>query len=375
MRLARRAGLRTAPALLALSLLAGSAAGQSGWVVDASAGGAEHDPVAARIDTRSAVLGLLYQGPAWLYLSAAAPLDSEGLPWGAAGVGSRLETRRAGIGLGADLGLHAFGYRDPTLDEVGGGGTVEALPFVALARGNARLEVGSGLLHYRSRFGGETVLRRTLHQSAARLAYFPSPRLRLEAETRLARAEEGDYPFAGAGADLSLPRGLLWGRFGRWLSDDMDGPVWSVGGSLRVTERVRVRASYERASEDPLYWNLPRRSWSVGVSHALGGAPRRAAPAAIAPAAPAGSVTLRLPLAEAAEAPAVAGDFNDWTPVPMTRAGDAWTLTLPLEPGVYRYAFRRADGSWFVPESVPGRVDDGFGGHSAVLVVQGPPGG
>ena len=40
-----------------------------------------------------------------------------------------------------------------------------------------------------------------------------------------------------------------------------------------------------------------------------------------------------------------------------------------LAPGVYHYAFVAEDGTWFVPESVPGRQDDGMGGHTAVLVV------
>jgi len=53
----------------------------------------------------------------------------------------------------------------------------------------------------------------------------------------------------------------------------------------------------------------------------------------------------------------------------MVRQGDAWVLTLPLGRGVYRYAYRGADGEWFVPEGTPGRQDDGFGGVAAVLIV------
>jgi hypothetical protein len=53
----------------------------------------------------------------------------------------------------------------------------------------------------------------------------------------------------------------------------------------------------------------------------------------------------------------------------MTLAGGEWTATLVLPRGVYRYAFRRPDGSWFVPEGTPGRTDDGMGGAAAVLVV------
>ncbi len=53
----------------------------------------------------------------------------------------------------------------------------------------------------------------------------------------------------------------------------------------------------------------------------------------------------------------------------MAREGRFWTVTLPVRAGVHRYAFRAADGDWFVPASVPGRTDDGFGGVSAIVVV------
>lgn len=355
--------------LLALVTFVLSAAGQS-WVVDASAGGAEYKPIAAGISTRSAILGLHYQDVPWLYIAAGMPLDSGGLPWGAGGLGSRLETRMAGVELGADVAVHAFGYRDPSLGTWGVGGSTEALPFVALSRGSARLELQTGLLHFQSRFG-ETTLRQTLHQSVAQLFYRPAPQLSLTGEARLARADEGDYPYAGASAELSFSRGELWGDFGRWISEDMTTPEWSIGGSAQLTERIRMRAWYAQESENPLYWNLPRRSWNIGVSHTLGRVPGTALamPLPLAPEVVGGKVILRLPLDEADAAPAVAGDFNQWKPVMMTRSQDAWVVSLAVPPGVYHYAFRRKDGSWFVPESVPNRVDDGFGGFSAVLVV------
>jgi hypothetical protein len=68
-------------------------------------------------------------------------------------------------------------------------------------------------------------------------------------------------------------------------------------------------------------------------------------------------------------APSVAGEFSEWRPTTMTRAGDVWILDLPLESGVYRFSFVSASGEWFVPERYPGRIDDGFGGWVALLVV------
>jgi hypothetical protein len=53
----------------------------------------------------------------------------------------------------------------------------------------------------------------------------------------------------------------------------------------------------------------------------------------------------------------------------MARDGSRWTYTAHLDPGVYHYSFVGEDGTWFVPESVPGRQSDGMGGYVAVLVV------
>jgi hypothetical protein len=53
----------------------------------------------------------------------------------------------------------------------------------------------------------------------------------------------------------------------------------------------------------------------------------------------------------------------------MLREGAGWTYATQLKPGVYHYAFVAEDGTWFIPDSVPGRQDDGMGGQVAVLVV------
>ena len=80
-------------------------------------------------------------------------------------------------------------------------------------------------------------------------------------------------------------------------------------------------------------------------------------------------VTFELPGAVGAASAYLAGDFNNWRPVPMQREGREWVIRLPLKAGVYHYAFRSAGGEWFVPASVAGRRDDGMGGQVAMLVV------
>ena len=66
----------------------------------------------------------------------------------------------------------------------------------------------------------------------------------------------------------------------------------------------------------------------------------------------------------------VAGDFNEWTPVPATRAANGvWYADLRIAPGQYRYAFRVNGKEWRVPHGATA-VEDGFGGKSAWLTVQ-----
>lgn len=64
----------------------------------------------------------------------------------------------------------------------------------------------------------------------------------------------------------------------------------------------------------------------------------------------------------------VAGSFNDWTPVGMTRVGRAWEATVRVAPGVHQVAVRRGGGPWRAPAGLP-RARDEFSGEHGVLVV------
>jgi hypothetical protein len=339
------------------------------WTLDAYAGRAVHDAVAADAGTHNGVLGLRYSGFGgdWFYLSAAAPLAAGDPVWGAAGLGRRITADGAGFTYGIDLGGHGHGYRDPTLSLVGAGATLEALPFLSLKAGNARLELHSGVRQYASTFSGESQAR-TLHDSGGRLIVRPDAALELAAEARYARAEEASYPYAGGSAALQSGVLEVWASLGRWFSDASPDPAWSSGASFRLNPRFDLWTSVRQEAIDPLYWNGSRRSWNVGMSRRLGsiaGAGRT-----LRPEHSVGHVTIRIPLSEARSAPVIAGDFTAWKPVAMVRSDGYWVVTLPVAPGVYHYAFRRADGRWFVPASIEGRRNDGFGGHVAVLVVQ-----
>ncbi|MBW3629594.1 MAG: glycogen-binding domain-containing protein [Gemmatimonadetes bacterium] len=353
-----------AVAVLLAAAIPARAWGQ-GWLVDLSAGGVSHETVGSNV-ANSAMLGVRHEGPRWLYLYLGAPIDSGGLPWTAAGGGARVEAARGLRSLGADLSAQAYGYRDRRLSETGTGVTVELLPFVGLNAGPARLELHTGGRLYAGSSGDSTFNRPVLDNGAL-VSYAAANGLGLAAGARLVTASEGSFPHLQARADLSRSRGTLWASAGRWLSESLPTTGWGVGGAVSVADRLQLELSVLQDESDPLYWNPPRRTWSIGVARPL--SRRQVSGTALPVIQPSGGpVIIRLPRA-AAEAPSIGGDFNDWKPTPMVLSGDEWVATLPLRSGVYHYAFRASDGDWFVPASVPGRVDDGFGGHSAVLIV------
>ena len=71
----------------------------------------------------------------------------------------------------------------------------------------------------------------------------------------------------------------------------------------------------------------------------------------------------------------VVGDWNGWTvdrnPLRGPMKGGVWEVTLPLKPGIWRYAFV-VDGVWQAPPDAPRTESDGFGGLRGVLEVDGP---
>jgi len=70
------------------------------------------------------------------------------------------------------------------------------------------------------------------------------------------------------------------------------------------------------------------------------------------------------------------GDFVGWDPEGVRlsdpRGTGMWTVDLPLEPGVYQYAFivESADGTqWRADPLAVSQVDDGFGQTNSVVIV------
>ena len=68
------------------------------------------------------------------------------------------------------------------------------------------------------------------------------------------------------------------------------------------------------------------------------------------------------------------GDFNNWdgtvTPMHATRSGTLWSVTVPLSPGRYRYAFLVNGSRWLADPAAP-RAPDDFDAPSSVVTVGG----
>ena len=340
-----------------------------GWSADVAAGRLVYHAASVDLGTNTLMGTLRFDArrDAWVYGTAAAPMDENGTFWTAGGTGGRvmlpLSTGNR-VSVGADVGGHGFVFNDRVADLTGTGGAVEALPFARVNVGASFVEGRAGWLGQTLAFGGVRDSR-GVFETGVRAGYGGA--LRLEGNARFVHASEGTYPFVGATVAYRTSRLDVWGHTGKWRATNLDDAVWALGTGVALGPRTSVWGSVRQEASDPLYWNTPRRTWSIGLTQRLGRIAALPAPVSVTPA---GTVVITLAASDAPNgAVRVAGDFNNWQSIPMVRDRDTWVLRLPLSPGVYHYTFQSATGEWFVPESAPGRRDDGFGGSVAVLVV------
>ena len=342
-----------------------------GWGADLYAGGTSYHALAEQVAATNLIGNIRYQARNGdlAYLSLAAPVDASAVLWAAAGAGASADGFRRGIWtLGPEVSLHGYAFRDGGADFSGLGGTLESVVFLRASRDAAAVEARGVSHHHRFRFAGSSGSR-SLNEVGLRGTALAGS-FRAQADVRWLFAAEADYPYVGLQASTSAGRGRLSAWAGKWLANELDDAEWGVSGGLAVGGLGELWVSVRQDAGDPLYLSGARRAWNVGFSRALGR--QRAAPTELAPRIASGGVRIRLPagsLASSAGTPAVAGEFSAWTATPMRMQGEEWVLDLALAPGVYRFSFVTPSGEWFVPDGYPGRIDDGMGGHVAVMVV------
>ena len=357
-------------------------AGRIRSALDPSATGAQ-----MALDTPSVLAGVRYEHPfAGFRISAGLPTTQQEPVWGAVGGWKRLTFRRDGVFAGLDLAGNGFLMRDRVertrqVPGITGPGTEpaprmngraiagQALPVLGFDTARFEVRGRAGVSHYASWFGAEEG-RRTVRLADLQVTFIPESSFAITPVVRGYHAEEGAYTYAGVTGIAAYGKATAWGAVGQWLGRGAHaGAPWAAGATLRIHPRIALNASRRSDTIDPLYSSPPQTSWSVGFSIQFAG-PAGPPPQPLPSAYVNGRATIRLPISESATPPRIAGDFNNWQPKPMDRAGSHWTYTLALAPGVYNYAFVNEQGEWFVPKNVAGRRDDGMGGHVAVLVVR-----
>ena len=83
---------------------------------------------------------------------------------------------------------------------------------------------------------------------------------------------------------------------------------------------------------------------------------------------PAGATLVVVVNASAEHRIEVAGSFSGWEPVPLVRTAGGWEASVALGSGAHRVAVRVDGGAWRAPANL-GKVKDGFGGTSGIIVV------
>lgn len=188
--------------------------------------------------------------------------------------------------------------------------------------------------------------------------------------------------------------------FWRSAKLEIDGLLGLRGGSggghgvygeavaaVSLTRALAITLGAGRYPTDPIRGSVAGRYATIGVRF-TGFTPRPAPPAPSVPAHAAaifaGSnghhttatasiepdtagaiLVIRAPGAQVVE---VMGDFTDWEPVTLTRAGDAWRLTTRLPAGTRRLNVRIDGGAWSVPQGATLEHDD-YGGAVGTIAV------
>ena len=333
----------------------------------------------------SAVLGIGRTAPSdWIGASAALPLGEDPF-WAVLGGWKRFAGRGA-AGLLLDATGHGFVQRTrvtttpapaptpfpfpsqpgvPVESDLSGEGAGGELMVGAFAAGpGIRVEARGGIAGQRSRLG-EVIQGRALPTGDARVTVPLSP-IRLGAESRLWADDGVTHTYLGGTVGWGRGPLQLWGSLGQWLSGGLERTAWSAGAGAEVAPGLEFQVGGRGNAFDPLYLSATGSSVWAGFSLRVGGGAVRA-PVPVRTRD--GASVIAIPARASKGTPSIAGDFTGWKPVPMRRDGSRWIHTARLAPGVYHYAFVAEDGTWFVPESVAGRQDDGMGGHVAVLVV------
>ncbi len=195
----------------------------------------------------------------------------------------------------------------------------------------------------------------------------------LQASVNGARADTIEYADFVAGVRFASPRVAL-SLSGGVRAGDLENDPWA---QLRVqytpTWNLTLEGAVGRYPQDligftdGLFATIGARVRIVGVASAR---PGPTPTPLIADRRENGRVRIVIPYSDASQQLAIAGEWNEWTPLPLARnANGEWFVAVDLEPGLYTFGLLVDGVTWAVPDGIAS-VPDEFGGTVALLLVR-----
>ena len=368
-----RTARRAAACLVsAVALTAGDATAQAPrWELEASGSRIEYDTVPA-LDAPSLAGLLEWQRPTLFGRISTSVTGFEGAGWSWQGRGDlagwlspfgtssrlRLELGATGAGSRHSHGFHSLvGRTEARLHLRGTSAGAWAGAGVAAARNSFDSTTATGLLPSAGAWLQRGPLRVTLGVLATRIFGETHPEVNLA---------------------VSASRGLLdltvYGGLRDSPYEGVSAERWAGASAAIWFHRSAAIVVSGGGYASEVMQGLPGGEFlSIGIRLT----PRRVRPvppSVLAPmvysaeAARAGSIAFELPGASTVE---IAGDWNGWTPQPLSRDGSGrWVVPSGLAPGVYRFNLRVDGERWVVPDGVPA-IDDGYGDRVGLLIISG----
>jgi hypothetical protein len=197
--------------------------------------------------------------------------------------------------------------------------------------------------------------------------------LRLSYREERGQSDTGRIVDRVAGAMLMSGPVRLWGTLGMRSEAGTERAFGGGRLTVSVSPVISLFAGVESYPGNPLFGTPAGRALAAGLSlRAFRPAGDQSGPGPPGIPGPAPGLTRLSIRAVSASRVEVAGDWNRWRPVPLTRGRNGvWYGDFAIAPGLYRYGFLINGTGWEVPEGVAA-VNDGFGGKSAWLSVRKP---
>lgn len=273
-------------------------------------------------------------------------------------------------GLGLTLVGSAFRVEEPDpFDAL----LLRARPAFSVPVGRVRLEarVHGGVAWRRLGTGEDRVENRIWERGGGVAARGRVGSVAVEGSADLLRTDLDRFRTVGAALSWRWRDTRLEAEYAWWnAAEGGESQVVAVRAELPLGPAIRFDASGGSSAPDPLL-GTEAATWvatavTIDVGEALAS---RAAPV-VRIEEGTGDATARFSVEPGpASSVELLGDFTGWEAVPMRRTGeDRWVVEVEVPPGVYRFGFR-VDGSWWVPETAPGRTQDEWGRSTATVVV------